>query len=34
VHEHGAPRGTMNPQVTGSTLCLSLGPFQVRVFEI
>jgi len=33
VHEHGAPLGTMNPQVTGSALCLSLGPFQVRVFE-
>lgn len=33
LREHGAPLGTMNPQVVSSALCLDLGPFQVRVFE-
>ena len=32
LNEYGAPLGAMNPQVTGSTLSLSLAPFQVRVF--
>ena len=33
LREYGAPLGAMNPQVAGSALCLTLGPFQVRVFE-
>ena len=32
LREYGAPSGALNPQATDSTLCLSLAPFQVRVF--
>jgi len=32
LREFGAPAGALNPQATGSSLCLSLAPFQVRVF--
>ena len=32
LREFGAPAGALNPQTTGSSLCLSLAPFQVRVF--
>jgi 1,4-alpha-glucan branching enzyme len=32
LREFGAPAGALNPQITGTSLCLSLAPFQVRVF--
>jgi hypothetical protein len=32
LKECGAPVGAMNPQVTGTTLSVSLAPFQARVF--
>ncbi len=32
LRECGAPMGALNPQVNDSSLCLSLAPFQVRVF--
>ncbi len=32
LREYGASGGAMNPQTTNTSLCLSLAPFQVRVF--
>lgn len=33
LREYGAPPGVLNPALNGSTLTLSLAPFQVRVFN-